>query len=250
MTHLIILILVFFVTSAIGVVTGSNSLIAVPVMFEMGIDPRTAVATNMFALVFMAVGGAIPFARQGHIPRRNILPLSALTLVASAAGALLVGYTSDLGIKAVVSVAMIVVALFTLLDRKRKDEPDGAASLSPLVFILTFILGIYGGFFSGGYVTLLTAMLVGVGGMSYRSSIGTTKVINVISSGVATAIFMWQGLVDYRLGLILGVTMFAGAYAGAHYASRWNEELLRRIFVAAVLLLAAKLFYDLITSLI
>jgi uncharacterized membrane protein YfcA len=47
-----------FSTSAISVVTGSTSLITVPVMFQFDIDPRTAVATNMFALTFMSVGGS------------------------------------------------------------------------------------------------------------------------------------------------------------------------------------------------
>ena len=61
---LIILILIFFATSVVGVVTGSNSLIAVPAMFQVGIDPHKAIATNMFGLTFMAVGGSIPFIRQ------------------------------------------------------------------------------------------------------------------------------------------------------------------------------------------
>ena len=51
---LAILIAVFFITSVVGVVTGSNSLIAVPVMFQLGVDPPVAIATNMFALVFMS----------------------------------------------------------------------------------------------------------------------------------------------------------------------------------------------------
>ena len=63
-TALIVLVVVFFLTSVVGVVTGSNSLIAVPAMFQVGVEPRVAVATNMFALVFMSVGGSLPFVRQ------------------------------------------------------------------------------------------------------------------------------------------------------------------------------------------
>jgi hypothetical protein len=47
---LLTLIAVFFITSIISVVTGSTSLITVPVMIQRGIEPRVAVATNMFAL--------------------------------------------------------------------------------------------------------------------------------------------------------------------------------------------------------
>src|SRR5688500_9599460 len=111
---LIIMIVVFFLTSIDGGVSDSNSLFVVPVMFHAGIDPRIAVATNMFGLLFMAIGGTIPFVRQRRFEVRPLVPLLALTLVSSAIGALLVGVTSADGIKVVVSAAMIVVALFVL----------------------------------------------------------------------------------------------------------------------------------------
>src|SRR5215813_13805353 len=83
------LVILFFVTSFIGVVTGSNSLITVPVMFQFGIDPRVAVATNMFGLTFMSVGASIPFFRQGTVDLKRTWPLIGLTLLGSALGALL-----------------------------------------------------------------------------------------------------------------------------------------------------------------
>jgi hypothetical protein len=49
---------IFFLTSAISVVTGSTSLITVPAMLQFHIEPRTALATNMFALTFMCVARA------------------------------------------------------------------------------------------------------------------------------------------------------------------------------------------------
>jgi uncharacterized membrane protein YfcA len=243
---LIILVVVFFVTSLIGVVTGSNSLITVPVMFQFGIDPKVAVATNMFGLVFMSIGGTIPFVRQRKIDYRKITPFICLTLISSAIGALLVGMISGPGIKLIVSIAMICVAIFTLLRRNAgvgiEHKPVAHAVL--ITYILVFILGIYGGLFSGGYTTILTAVCVGIYGMQYTEAIASTKLINVFSSSIATAVFMWQGLVDYKLGLIIGATMFAGAYVGAHYATKLNDVWLRRIFLTTVLLLAAKTLYD------
>lgn len=63
-SKLAILAAVFFVTSVISVVTGSTSLITVPVMIAFGVEPHVAVATNMMALIFMRVGGSLPFARK------------------------------------------------------------------------------------------------------------------------------------------------------------------------------------------
>ncbi len=244
------MILLFFATSVVGVVTGSNSLVTVPVMFQLGMDEKVAVATNMFGLTFMAIGGTIPFMRQGSIEFRKLTPLVVLTIVGSAIGALLVGLITNQSIKAIVSIAMIVMIVFTLIRRNGSRESaseSGSAVKRPtvvIVYLLTFLLAIYGGLYSGGYVTVLTATLVAFAAMSFTQSVAATKFINVFSSGIATLVFMWQGLVDYRLGIFLAVSMFAGAFVGAHYASKMNEIWLRRIFLTTVLILAIKTMFD------
>lgn len=86
-----------------------------------------------------------------------------------------------------------------------------------------------------------TAAFVLLFGMTFLQAVATTKVINVFSSGVATLIFVWRGVVDLRLGIILGVTMFLGALLGARIAVFLSTVWLRPIFIAAVLGLAVKL---------
>ncbi|HEX6124270.1 MAG TPA: sulfite exporter TauE/SafE family protein [Pyrinomonadaceae bacterium] len=259
LSNLVVLAVLFFLTSVVGVVTGSNSLVTVPVMFQFGIDEKVAVATNMFGLTFMAVGGTIPFVRQGSIEIRRLWPLLILTVIGSALGAALVGFITNQAIKLIVSIAMIVIVIFTFTRPKGNEKSVPSEShiepiveerrdvlrFSPLALVATFLLAIYGGLYSGGYVTVLTATLVAFAGMTFSESIAATKLINVFSSGIATLVFMWQGLVDYGLGIILAVSMFAGAYVGAHYAARMNELWLRRIFLTTVLILAGKMFVDL-----
>jgi uncharacterized protein len=243
---LILLVLLFFVMSAIGVVTGSNSLVTVPVMFQFGIEPKVAVATNMFGLTFLNIGATVPFYRAGLIDRKKLSPLVWLTVVSSAFGALLVGYISSAAIPVIVSVSMIAVVVFTLIKRDTGIKPAAEISTKALVltYVLTFLLGIYGGLYSGGYVTVLTAVYVAFFGMTFAEAVAGTKFINVFSSAVATAIFAWQGLIDYRLGIILAVTMFTAAYIGAKTVTKLNDVWLKRIFLAVVFLLAIKTILD------
>jgi len=242
----IILAILFFITSFIGVVTGSNSLVTVPVMFQFGIDAKVAVATNMFGLTFMSVGASIPFLRKGTVDLHRTMPLIVLTLISSALGALLAVFISAGSLKIIVSAAMIIVSLFILLKRDVGVKPvEHVSSRAALTtYVAAFVLGVYGGLFSGGYVTILTTVLVAFFGMTFSEAVASTKVINIFSSLVATAIFMWQGLVDYTLGIILSITMFVGAYVGAHYATKMNDVWLRRIFIATVILLAIKTLFD------
>jgi uncharacterized membrane protein YfcA len=246
--ELFILVAVFLLTSVVGVVTGSNSLIAVPVMFEFGIDPRVAVATNMFGLTFMAVGGTLPFLGKGTIDRQRLPALVVLTLLGSVAGALLLLVIPNRALPVIISASMIAVALFTILKRDAGVIPlAGEVPRAALwgAYALVFALGVYGGFFSGGYVTMLTALFVALLRMTFVQAVSTTKLVNVFSSLIATLVFMARGLVDYKLGVLLGLAMFVGAFVGARVTLRLNNLWIRRIFLGTVVLLAMKiLLYD------
>jgi len=218
-------------------------------MFQFGIDPKVAVATNMFGLTFMSIGASIPFLRENKINIKRLTPLILITLFGSAIGALLVGLIKSETIPIIVSVSMILVVVFTFLKNDvGVDTPCIVSKRSYIVTcILTFTLGIYGGLYSGGYVTLLTAAYVAFFGMTFSESIASTKFVNVFSCLIATIIFAWNGLIDYQLGIILAVTMFTAAYFGAKIVVKMNEVWLKRIFLATVFLLALKTIFDFTT---
>src|ERR1035438_3408984 len=181
-SKLLSLVLIFFFTSLISVVTGSTSLITVPVMIEFGIDPHIAVATNMMALIFMSLGGSLSFARTGVIERR-LLPASiVLTLVGSALGAILLLRIPVRALQLTIAIAMIAVAVFSLANKNSGTSGHSRSSSRRAVgYVATFLLAVYGGFFSGGYVTMLTAVFVLLFGLTFLQSVATTKVVNVFS---------------------------------------------------------------------
>jgi hypothetical protein len=232
---------IFFIASVISVITGSTSLITVPVMFQFGIEPRTALATNMFALTLMSIGGTIPFIGKGVIDHRRLLLLIFLTLVSSILGALLVLIVPSKSMPLIIFISMIAVTVFSIANRDAGVVPAvGVPSQIAEIagYTATFILGIYGGFFSGGYVTLLTAAYVMLFRMTFVQAIATTKLINIFSSLVATLIFGVQGIVDYKLGVILGIAMFIGGVIGGRIALKLSNIWLQRIYLTVVTILA------------
>jgi uncharacterized membrane protein YfcA len=145
---------------------------------------------------------------------------------------------------------MIAVAIFSVVYRKSGAReftapPSVAAEFAG--YALTLLVGIYGGFYSGGYITILTAVYVALFRQSFVEAVATTKIINVFSSAIATAVFASHRLIDYRLGCILGLTMFAGALLGARLSVRLGDRWVRRVFLTAVWALGLKaLFFDLL----
>ena len=88
----------------------------------------------------------------------------------------------------IIAVVMIAVPVFSLLNKHlgqaSRDVP--ASRVGALTgYAATFLLAIYGGFFSGGYVTMLTAAFVVFFGMTFLQAVATTKVINEHSLAAA-----------------------------------------------------------------
>jgi uncharacterized membrane protein YfcA len=137
---------------------------------------------------------------------------------------------------------MIVVVIFSFVNYQAGVIPENKPSIiqRTIGYFATVALGIYGGFFSGGYVTMLTAAYVGFFRMTYVEAIATTKLVNIFSSLVATGIFALNGIIDYPLGIILSISMFIGGIIGSKIALKIDNLWLRRIFLVTVIILAIK----------
>jgi uncharacterized membrane protein YfcA len=185
----------------------------------------------------------VPLRKSNLIDKRRLPLLATLTLLGSTVGAILLLLVPAHSLNLIVPCAMIGVAIFSTVYRKAGSDhllSSPSDQVERIGYAFTFLLAIYGGFFSGGYVTILTALFFATFGSSLREAIAMTKILNICSSAVATAIFMWKGLVDYRLGCLLAVTMFIGAALGGRIVVRLAERWIRRIFLTAVWILALK----------
>jgi len=236
------------ITGAIGAITGGNSLINVPLMMMVGMSSREAIATNMFAVLFMTVSATARFARDKLISARFVIPLCVLTIVSSALGAELAVKLPEAVVKTVVGVSMALLVAFMLLrpsaTARTESTPPPALAAG---YLLTFVLGIYGGLFSGGYTTLMTFLGVTCFGLRMLESVALMKPVNLVSCAAASIVFFSAHLIDWRVGVPLAVANTIGGYLGALLAVRASQRLVRGFFLATVAALALKLLaYDVI----
>jgi uncharacterized protein len=240
--QLSILAVLMVVTGAVGAITGGNSLVNVPLMMLVGMAPRTAVATNMFAVTFMTVSATARFARGGLIKWRLFAPLAAITLATSALGAFVAVKLPERTVKLVVGVSMVALVVFVLLQRGRTTTPAPPSPARRAAgYVASAALGVYGGFFSGGYATLMTVLCTLTFGLTMMESVAVTKPVNLVSCAAASVVFLAGGLVDLRVGLVLAAANLVGGWLGARSALEHGERFVRVLFLATVGLLAGKL---------
>ncbi len=231
-----------FVVAAVGAVTGGQSLVTVPLLMMMGLPPHQAIATNMFAVTFLSLGGTVGFMRS-----RTLAPpligrlgwwLALITLLTSAVGAALTAHISEHAVRLFVPLSMLVFAVMLPFSSPSETQPPAPWRRS-LGFVLTAVLGVYGGAYSGGYTTLLTLVCTTLLGISLLRAVALTKFINLFSCAVATLVFGFAGMVQWRLGASMGAVMFVGALVGARVAADVPARALRLFFSVGVVVMAA-----------
>lgn len=245
------LTLIYFVTSIVTVVTGSTSLITIPVMLQFGMATRTAVATNMLALGMLSLGGVLPYLGTSAIDKPRSPWLIALTLAGSIAGALLLFAVPPKWMTLIIPVAMISVVILLLLQPDMGAPPMTGMEAAPSParvragYTVMALLSIYGGFLSGGYSTILAAAGIVFFRYPWLRAIAMSRVLNTASSLVAVAVFAWYRIIDWPLGIVLSFAAFLGGMLGSHWAKKMPVGLVRRAFLFTVSALALKaLIFD------
>jgi len=120
MSLISILIVCFlsFIVSTLSISVGGTSLITVPVLISLGMIPKSAVATNMFALIFLSMSGAIGFRKEIRITHHKMIVFfSILTICGSVAGAnLILAIEKDI-LKKVIAIMICIIACSFFLKK-------------------------------------------------------------------------------------------------------------------------------------
>jgi uncharacterized membrane protein YfcA len=194
----------------------------------------------MFAVTFMTISATARFARAGVLRWKLLAPLGAITLLTSALGAVIAVKLPETIVKIVVGVSMALLVVFIALHKNAAPPPPSPARRTA-GYLGATLLGVYGGFFSGGYTTLMTVLCTVCFSLTMMESVAVTKPVNLVSCVAASAVFFAGGLVDLRVGLPLAAGNLVGGWIGAHAAIKGGDRFVRLLFLLTVAALAVKL---------
>jgi hypothetical protein len=194
----------------------------------------------MFAVTFMTISATARFARARVLRWRLLLPLGIITAITSALGAVIAVKLPEAVVKVVVGISMAALVVFIALHRKGEPPPP-TQGRRIAGYVGATVLGIYGGFFSGGYTTLMTVLCTVCFSLTMMESVAVTKPVNLVSCAAASVVFFAGGIIDLRIGLPLAAANLAGGWLGAHAALKGGDRFVRLLFLLTVAALAVKL---------
>ena len=185
---------------------------------------------------------------------KNIKPDIPLTLtmmlpafIGSIAGAAMAAFVPVGFFRPFIVLLLILVAIYTW----KKPELGMAENLKfthskrlVIVAIIGFLIGFYDGIFGPGTGTFLVFFLVSVIGYAFLKASGTAKLVNIATNAGAILSFQLTGNIWWQLGLLLAVANVTGAIIGSHMAIKGGSALVRKVFLAVIFLLIARVAWD------
>ncbi|WP_437929911.1 sulfite exporter TauE/SafE family protein [Sorangium sp. So ce291] len=244
------------VAGVINAVAGGGTLVSFPAAIAAGLAPLPANATNAVALTPASLASAWAYRRELARDYRVLRVLLLPSLLGGIVGSALLLVTPQRVFDAAVPGLVLLATLLLFWQNLRPARPSakgGAGAVEEfalpsrpwLVFLLQFLVSVYGGYFGAGIGIMMLALLSSFAGNVDIHRMNAIKtVLASLINGVAAIAFVFAGAVDAVATPIMMAAAVVGSFAGAAVARRIEPRKVRWFVVVLGLVLTAKLAWD------
>lgn len=241
----IILIILGFAAGFINIFAGGGSMLVVPFLIFLGLPANIANATNRIAILLQNTVSVFTFQQKKILNLRTDYKLLFPVLLGSIAGAFAAVDIQKEILEKIIGGLLIVMFFMIWINPNAwiRANAEKAHNKHPFLrFLIFFAIGFYGGFIQIGVgFFLLAGLVLGCGFDLLKAN--AVKIFLVLSyTVIALIIFIFYDLIDWKAGLILACGNMGGAWIGTRLSIKWGATYIRYILLAALLLVALKLF--------
>jgi len=236
---LVLLGLAAVVAGFVDAVVGGGGLVQLPALL-VGLphaSPTQVLATNKIASICGTTVSAATYYRRIQPDPRTFLPMMVLAFAGSFTGAAVATQVPRSAFEPIVLVALVLVGGYVLL----RPQLGAATALRyaghrhlAAALAVGFVIGFYDGALGPGTGSFLVIALVGLLGYSFLEASAKARLANWATNLGALALFVPQGAVLWKVGLVMGGCNLVGGYVGARVAVSRGARFVRAFFVAVV----------------
>ena len=241
--YYILIVIVGVFCGFLNTLAGSGSIISLAMLMFMGLPANVANGTNRIAILMQNIVGVSSFKKQKVFSFKEGIWLALPAIVGSVVGAgLAVEINEDMMQK---TIGGLLIFLFFIVLYKPDAWVKGQAGLirakpSIIQIVIFFFIGLYGGFIQAGVGFFLLSGLVLGAGFDLVKANAIKVFIVLLYTPFALGIFVMNGQVDYKIGLILAAGNMIGAYIAANFAVSLGAKFVRYILLAVIIFASLK----------
>lgn len=231
-----------FLAGVVNTLAGNGSAITLSIMTElMGMPSNLANGTNRVGVLMQSFSSSYSFVKNKKLNIASTKRLISVAVVGAITGVFTAINVSNEQFDMVFRYLLILMLVVLVVNPKRwLKNPIGYASLNhPLAIPLFFLLGFYGGFIQMGMgiIFLMVTVLLLKYDLITANALKTGVV--AIYTIFAVGMFHFNGLIDWRIGLTIGLGQAAGGYLTAEFASRYKQAQVWAYILLVIVVLIA-----------
>ncbi len=244
--HILLILAIGVLCGFINTLAGSGSLISLPALMFIGLDPHVANGTNRIGILFQNFVSSATFYRKKLLDIKTGFYLAFPTILGSVAGAFIVLELPERLVEIIVAIVMFIMLIPMFFNSKRwllgKDISLQKINY-PLRISIFFLIGVYGGFIQAGVGIFLLSALVLNAGYDLVKANALKVFINLIFTPFALAVFIIQGQIDWIAGFVLAGGNSLGAYIASNWAASWGAVFVRYVLVVVIIVAGTYLLF-------
>ncbi len=196
-----------------GSVAGLASLVSYPALLALGLPPVVANVSNTVALVFGGIGSVSASRVELAGQAKRVAPLAVATISGGIIGGLLLMLAPAASFAYVVPWLIGGASVAVLIPRGARVG-NAERKSSPLLYIGTTLIGVYGGYFGAAAGVLLLALLLALTDDSLPQIGAARNLLLGLANAVASVVFIIYGTVNWLAAIPLAVGFFVGGRVG------------------------------------
>lgn len=249
---------------SLGLTGGGGAIFAVPLLvYGLGVNPREAVAISLAAVGTTSFVGFLHRWRLGEVELRTGLLFAIAGMVGAPIGTWIASLIPEAILLLAFAGLMVIVAIRLWQQvsppvlppaacpiPEQQDGPTcqrdatGALILNSRCAVLLLVVGVLTGVLSGlfgvGGGFVIVPALVLFSGMSIHRAVGTSLMVIALVSVSGVAAQAWAGrIIDPVVTSLFVAGGIAGLFAGQRIGRRLSGPMLQKVFVVAILTVAA-----------
>jgi uncharacterized membrane protein YfcA len=223
----------------VDAVVGGGGLIQLPALLlgMPGAAPVQVLATNKLSSIFGTTMASATYYRRVRPDPRTFVPLMIAAFAGSTAGAAVASHLPSSVFEPIVLVALILVGAWVLF-RPSLGEVTELRFAGHHHTIAAIALGLAVGFYDGalgpGTGSFFVIGLVGLLGYNFLEASAKARIANVATNLAALCVFIPQGAVVWRVGLVMAACNLFGGWLGARVAVSRGTRFVRVFFIVVV----------------
>jgi uncharacterized membrane protein YfcA len=242
---LVVLGLAAALASIVNALAGGGSMLTLPLLVAMGLPPGLANGTNRVAVITQGIASVATFHGRGFREYGVVLRLLPPMMLGAAVGTFLATRMGDELLRMVFGATLAAWAVLLVVRPGRfLHAPPEPRRPGTSTYVLSVLIGVYGGFLQVGVGFPLIALLVLHLGHPAVQGNAIKLALTLGYTLVSLPMFALAGQVAWREGVVLAIGGMVGGWAGTRLQLHGGANLVRWVVVVTVAASGVWMLYE------